>query len=316
MIITVTLNPALDKTLVIPGFALDAVNRAVSGRLDAGGKGVNVSKVLKSLGADSLAVGFLGGVTGTMIAAELEQLKIRSEFVRINGETRTNLKVFDPVHHTYTDLNEPGAAVSQGDLEKLKKILFDRASPGDTVLFAGSLPAGVPAAAPATWAAELKARGVHVAVDQDGEAMREMVEICPFFIKPNDRELRELLSLPDTRIDTLQRAARSLVRRGIQHVVVSMGERGALFADAKGVLLGKGVRVEAVSTVGAGDTLTAAYLYALEREQSREDAARLAIAAATAKVTCLGSSPPAREAVEALVPKIEIQTMNDQEDEG
>ena len=316
MIITVTLNPALDKTLTIPGFALDAVNRVVSGRLDAGGKGVNVSKVLKSLGIESLATGFLGGATGAMIADALERLQIPSEFVYTAGETRTNLKVFDPKNHTYTDLNEPGAAVSADDLTRLRKKLCDRAAPGDTVLFAGSLPSGVPADVPAAWAAELKARGVLVAVDQDGEALREMIKTRPFFIKPNEHELRELMALPDTEIVTLCSAAWALVRHGVRHVAVSLGEKGALFADADGILLARGPRVEAVSTVGAGDALTAAYLCALERESPREDAARIAIAAATAKVTCPGSSPPAREAVEALIPKIKIQTINGQKEEA
>lgn len=316
MIITVTLNPALDKTLTIPGFALDAVNRAVSGRLDAGGKGVNVSKVLKSLGAESLATGFLGGATGAMIADALERLQIRSEFVYTVGETRTNLKVFDPKNHTYTDLNEPGAAVSADDLARLRKKLCERFVPGDTVLFAGSLPAGVSADVPAAWAAELRARGVFIAVDQDGEALREMIKTRPFFIKPNELELCELMALPDTEIVTLCSAAWTLVRHGIRHVVVSLGKKGALFADADGILLARGPHVEAVSTVGAGDALTAAYLYALERESPREDAARIAIAAATAKVTCPGSSPPAREAAEALIPKIEIQTINGQKEEA
>lgn len=307
MIITVTLNPALDKTLTIPNFALDQVNRAVSGRLDAGGKGVNVSKVLKSLGADTLATGFLGGATGGMIAGALEAMEIRNEFVRTVGETRTNLKVFDPERHTYTDLNEPGAALSPDDLAQLKKRLLALASGGDTVLFAGSLPAGVPAKEPASWAEELTGRGVRVAVDQDGKALKEMLRVRPFFIKPNERELRELLALPDTELATLCAAARKLVQEGVRHVAVSLGERGALFADETGILIGSGPRVEAISTVGAGDALTAAYLFALESERSREDAARLAIAAATAKVTCPGSSPPSREAVEALMTEIEIR---------
>jgi 1-phosphofructokinase len=157
----------------------------------------------------------------------------------------------------------------------------------------------------------LKARGVRVAVDQDNEALREMIQIKPFFIKPNEHELRELMSLSDTEIVTLCGAAWSLVRFGIEHVVVSLGERGALFADKDGILLGSGPRVEAVSTVGAGDALTAAYLYTLACEKPREDAVRLAVATASAKVTCPGSSPPTRAAVESYMPKIKIQSINE-----
>jgi len=311
VIITVTLNPALDKSLTIPDFRLDAVNRATSVRLDAGGKGINVSKVLKAFGMDSLATGFLGGAAGRTIADALGEMQIRGDFIQIDGETRTNLKVFDPENHTYTDLNEPGTVVSPDAMERLRNKLHAQAAPGDTVLFAGSLPRGVSGDAVAQWAAKLSARGVHVAVDQDGDALRKMLTVKPFFIKPNEHELRELMALPDTEIVTLCGAAWSLVRLGIGHVVVSLGEKGALFADADGILLGKGPRVEAISTVGAGDALTAAYLYALAFEKSREDAARLAIAAASAKVTCPGSSPPSRAAVEACLSKIEIQAINE-----
>lgn len=311
MIITVTPNPALDKSLTIPDFKLDAVNRATSVRLDAGGKGINVSKVLKSLGADSLAAGFLGGAAGGIIADMLDGMQIRGDFIQIEGETRTNLKVFDPVNHTYTDLNEPGAAISSEAAELLYEKLNALSSPGDTVLFAGSLPRGISVDVPAAWAAELRTRGVHVAVDQDGEALREMIKIKPFFIKPNEHELRELMALPDTEIVTLCGAAWSLVRLGIAHVVVSLGAKGALFADKDGILLGKGPHVEAVSTVGAGDALTAAYLYALASETSREGAVRLAIATASAKVTCPGSSSPTRAEIETYITQIQIQAITE-----
>ncbi len=311
MIITVTPNPALDKSLTIPDFRLDVVNRATTVRLDAGGKGINVSKVLKSLGMDSIATGFLGGAAGRKIIDALSEMQIRDDFVQVEGETRTNLKVFDPKNHTYTDLNEPGAGVSKGAMDQLQTKLNTLAAPGDTVLFAGSLPSSVPSAAPAKWAAELNARGVHIAVDQDGDALHEMIKIKPFFIKPNEHELHELMALPDTEIVTLCGAAWSLVRFGVEHVVVSLGEKGALFADRDGILLGKGTHVEAISTVGAGDALTAAYLYALACEETREDAARLAIATASAKVTCPGSSPPTRAAIETYIPEIELQTINE-----
>jgi len=124
-----------------------------------------------------------------------------------------------------------------------------------------------------------------------------MLASKPFLIKPNDHELQALLDLPDTELSTLSQAALQLVRDGIARVAISLGARGALFADGQGVLYAEGVRVDAVSTVGAGDALTAALLFAVEHKLSREDTAKLAVATATAKVTCPGSSPPSMEMI-------------------
>ena len=297
MIITVTCNPALDRSLTVPQFTADAVNRATGSRLDPGGKGVNVSKVLSALGAESIATGFLGGSAGDAIAAALDALGIRHDFLRVAGETRTNLKIYDPARKTYTDINEPGDPVSAEDIAKLEEKLLSLAKPGDIVLFAGSAPKGLAEDATANWATLLKARGVLVAADQDGAQLKAMLAAKPFLIKPNDVELKELLHLPDTELPTLVQAARGLVRDGIAHVAISLGARGALFADEQGVLYAEGMRVDAVSTVGAGDALTAALLSAIQSNFSREESAKRAVATATAKVTCPGSSAPSMEKI-------------------
>ena len=306
MIITVTCNPALDRSLTVPQFTADAVNRASGSRLDPGGKGVNVCKVLSALKTESVATGFLGGSAGSAIAGALDALGIRHDFVRVAGETRTNLKIYDPVRTTYTDINEPGDPVSADDVAKLEEKLLSLAKPGDLVLFAGSAPKGLPEDVTAMWAAQLKERGVLVAADQDGGQLKAMLAAKPFLIKPNDAELKELLSLPDIELPTLVKAARGLVRGGIAHVVISLGARGALFADGQGVLYAEGLRVDAVSTVGAGDALTAALLYAVEQKLSREDAAKLAVATATAKVTCPGSSPPSMEMIRQYRDQVKV----------
>ncbi len=306
MIITVTLNPALDRSLRVPQFSADAVNRATDSRLDPGGKGINVSKVLHAMGMDSLATGFLGGNAGSAISSALDTLGLRHDFVRVPGETRTNLKIFDPVRKTYTDINEPGDLVSVGDLATLEEKLLTLAKPGDLVLFAGSAPQGVAENTTAGWARMLSARGVLVAADQDGGQLKAMLAAKPYLIKPNEIELKTLFSLPDAELPTLVQAARRLVKDGIAHVVISLGARGALFADEQGVLLADGVCVDAVSTVGAGDALTAALLFAAERKLSREETAKLAIATATAKVTCPGSSPPSMELIERYLGAIHI----------
>ena len=310
MIITVTLNPALDRTLTIPRFSTGTVNRAHESRLDPGGKGVNVCKVLKTLGEDPLATGFLGGSAGRAIADALDSLGIQHDFVAVTGETRTNLKIYDPELLTYTDINDLGDPVSEESVRALEEKLLLLAKPGDTVLFAGSAPRGIAPELPAAWARKLSARGVKVAADQDGAQLLAMIPAKPFLIKPNEHELKEMLNLPNVKEETLCRAARELVRGGIAHVVVSLGEKGALFADAEGVLFAQGPKVDAVSTVGAGDSLTAALLFSAERELEREDAARLAIATAAAKVTCPGSSPPSMALVQHYFNQVTISTIS------
>ena len=156
MIITVTLTPALDKTVILPGFRVDQVNRIQSLRLDAGGKGINVSKVLRALGTDSLATGILGGGTGRYIENSLREMGIASDFVWVEQETRTNLKVVDPQKHTNTDINEPGAPVGADVIEAVYRKVEAAASPGDIVVLAGKAPAGTPDTVFADWIARLR----------------------------------------------------------------------------------------------------------------------------------------------------------------
>lgn len=306
MIITVTLNPAVDKTAISPGFSVDHVNRLGGIRLDAGGKGINASKVIQKLGGVSIAMGFLGGATGTFVERSLEEMGIDADFVRVSGETRTNLKVVDPVNGTYTDLNEPGPEIDAAAVTEFETLLLSRAAPGDIVLLAGSVPAGMPDNIYALWTNRLKSRGVCVAADLDGERLRQVITEKPWLIKPNDEELRQLLKLPDMEISTLAAAAEALCRDGVENVVVSLGARGALFAGKEEILLAKGPEVTVKSTVGAGDTVTAAMIFAHESGMSLPDAARLAVGAATAKVTREGSSPPKREEIECYARQVRV----------
>lgn len=306
MIITVTLNPAVDKTAISPGFSVDHVNRLGGIRLDAGGKGINASKVIQKLGGVSIAMGFLGGATGTFVERSLEEMGIDVDFVRVPGETRTNLKVVDPVNGTYTDLNEPGPEIDAAAVTEFETLLLSRAAPGDTVLLAGSVPAGMPDNIYAVWTNRLKSRGVCVAADLDGERLRQVIAEKPWLIKPNDEELRQLLKLPDMEISTLAAAAEALCRDGVENVVVSLGARGALFAGKEGILLAKGPEVTVKSTVGAGDTVTAAMIFAHESGISLPEAVRLAVGAATAKVTREGSSPPKREEIECYARQVRV----------
>ena len=192
MIYTVTLNPALDKTVEIPGMALDTVNRITEMRTDPGGKGINVSKVIAKLGGESCAAGILGGGSGKMLEKLLEGEPFATRFRFVEGQTRTNLKIIDREGHTNTDINEPGLTVTDADLDALLHELLAELRPGDIVVLAGSLPKGAPQDTYRTWTAACKKAGARVFLDADGALLAEGLKAAPYLIKPNDDELSRL----------------------------------------------------------------------------------------------------------------------------
>lgn len=309
MIYTVTLNPALDKTVEIPHFAPGRVNRIAALRTDPGGKGLNVSKVIAKLGGDSVAFALLSGSTGRVVADAMERLGVRCHIAWGEGETRTNLKIVDPVGRTNTDINEPGFAVPPALADGLLDRLTAALRPGDVVVLSGSLPLGAPADTYATWITRCKAAGARVFLDADGAALAEGLKAKPFLVKPNDEELSRLMGRKLRGVAALADAARQLVASGVENVVVSMGGAGAIYANADTVLRTEGLSVPVRSTVGAGDSVVAALAFALERGMPLHDAAVLSTAVGAANVMCSGTQAAERSAVDALLPKVICHTI-------
>ncbi|MCI6719348.1 MAG: 1-phosphofructokinase [Clostridiales bacterium] len=304
MIYTVTLNPALDKTVEIPGMALDTVNRITAMRTDPGGKGINVSKVIAKLGGTSVALALLGGGTGRAIADALEEMGLRCELQFVEGETRTNLKVVDPVNHTNTDLNEPGISVTPAVLDSLLDRLIGLLQPGDLVVLSGSLPKGAPGDTYYTWVARCKEAGAKVFLDADGALLAEGLRAAPDLVKPNQDELSRLVGHPLETVETLADAAGALLADGVQKVVVSMGGKGALYVTRDTVLYAEGLKVPVGSTVGAGDSVVAALAVAETQGLSLEDTVRLSTATGAANVMCSGSQAAERSVIEELMPQV------------
>lgn len=305
MIYTVTLNPALDKTVEIPDFSLDSVNRIVSVRSDPGGKGINVSKVIQKLGGKSVAMGILGGTAGRALQEALDMLELKSDFLFVDGETRTNMKIIDPVNHTNTDLNEPGPAVSEEVLRKLLDRLLAKLKKGDITVISGSLPKRAEKDTYYRWVKACREVGAKVFLDVDGELLQSGIQASPSLIKPNHHELSALLGREPETVEETAYAARSLMDTyGIRKAVVSMGSRGALYVTEKETIYAEGLKVPVKSTVGAGDSVVAALAVAEEEGKSLEETVRLSIAAGAANVMCSGTQAAEYETVKELMPKV------------
>ncbi|MCD8012389.1 MAG: 1-phosphofructokinase [Lachnospiraceae bacterium] len=305
MIYTVTLNPALDKTVEIPSLRVDAVNRIARMRTDPGGKGINVSKVIQKLGGTSTALGVLGGHTGQLIQSSLKEMGLETDFTFVDGETRTNLKIIDPVEQTNTDINEPGVIVSEEILDGMLQRLLTRLGTGDIVVISGSMPTGSPVDTYYIWTKAASEKGAKVFLDADGDLLKAGLAASPYLIKPNDHELSGLVGETLSEPQELAAAARSLMEQyRIRKVVVSMGSAGALYVTEEETIYAEGLKVPVGSTVGAGDSVVAALAVAEERGLPLTDAVRLSTATGAANVMCSGTQPAKYDAVEGLLQKV------------
>ncbi len=309
MIFTVTLNPALDKTAQAPNFKLDAVTRITELRQDPGGKGINVSKVIKQLGGESVAWAVLGGNTGRGIKASLEEMGISCRAFEVEGETRTNLKVVDPVDDTHTDINEPGPVVTDAMLDDMLAQLVAEISEGDIVVLAGSIARGASDDTYEKWVKACREAGAKVFLDADGDKLVAGIKGNPFLIKPNEIELGNMLGRTLDTDEKVAEAARELIAQGLDNVVVSMGGAGAMFVSADRVVKGGSVKVPVGSTVGAGDSVVAALAFAEEKGMSLEDKVKLSMATGAANVMQSGTQAAPRDLVDSLIEKVTVTEM-------
>jgi len=290
MIATVTLNPALDKTMAISGFAIGRTNRASIEQIDAGGKGINVAKAARQLGCPAMALGFLAGANGRWIADALRAMDILCDFEWVPGETRVNLKIKDPLTGSETEINEPGFPVGADHLESLKRKVEETAAQCSVMVFAGSLPPGVPPEIYGEFIRIARNRGAQTILDTAGAALKHGIAAGPDLIKPNRAEAEEVL---ETRLDgelALVGAARRFLELGARVVVLSLGADGALAASQRELWRAWSPPVAASSSIGAGDAMVAALAVAMTRGLALEDALRLATAAGAATAATNGSA--------------------------
>ncbi len=310
MIVTVTMNPAIDKTVDIDALERGGLNRIKKVEYDAGGKGINVSKTIRELGGTSVAAGFLGGNTGRTIESVLNEKGIQHDFIWVEGETRTNTKVFETTGEV-TELNEPGPEISPAQMEQLIKKLEEYAGAETLFILAGSIPHGVDKGIYAEIIRRVHAHGAKVLLDADGELFRNALDAGPDLIKPNRVELEEFAGY-DYRasVEELLQVAKGLKNKGIGTVAVSMGKSGAMFVREGYEVRCPALSVKAHSTVGAGDAMVAALAYAWDQNLDDEQTVRMCIATSAGAVTTIGTKPPTRALVDELMRQVEIEKIS------
>jgi len=306
MIYTVTLNPALDKTLSVPELRPGEVHRAQIIHLDLGGKGINVSRALRVLGIESEIIAAFAGATGRAMRDGLEQNGFRGHYLWLEGETRQNLTLRDESRNLYTKINEPGPRFSPEHVAALHRLISELARPDDLWAFCGSLPPGAPADLYARLIRQVQKAGGHAFLDTSGPALREGVLARPFAIKPNLEEASELLGRPLPSLDAQQRALRELHASGVSVIALSRGKRGLVLAMGDGVVEARPPDVSARSPIGAGDATLAGLIWAISEACDLQETARRAVACGTAAAMQEGTALGTRALIESLIPQVEI----------
>ena len=292
MIVTVTLNAAIDRTLTVPNFQLGHRHRASQGLTLAGGKGINVARALKRLNVPVVATGLAGGRTGTRIVEELTSEAILNDFVRIADESRTSSAVVDPTAGTYTEINEWGPHVEPEELAMLLEKISYLARGADMVVFAGTLPRGVDDSFYAEAIRDLNRRNVPAVLDSEGPPLRLGVEAEAFLVTPNQREAEGLVGQEFGDDEDYTMALDRIADMGARNVLITSDTRsfGLFRADRKRTSFrADAPQVEPVSAVGSGDVLLAAFLAARLAEKPLEQALRAAVAAGAASTLEVGA---------------------------
>lgn len=291
MIVTVTPNPSIDRTIAVSDLRRGEVHRATSSRIDPGGKGVNVSRAVAAQGGRTLAILPVGGPEGHLMEELLDTAGVPRVSVPVAGTLRMNIAAVEP-DGTTTKLNEPGPTLTDAEVSELVDAAVRHAVDATWVVGCGSLPPGAPEDVYAVLAGRARELGIRVAVDSSGAPLRAVVAACPDLIKPNLEELEELVGTPLPTLRDVVVAANDIVAAGISTVVVSLGGDGAVLVDARGVAHARATVTRPLSTVGAGDCLLAGTLHSLSSGATPAEALRAGVGWGAAAVSLPGSEVP------------------------
>lgn len=306
MIYTCTITPSLDYTTYLPDFTAGKLNRTGEVYYYPGGKGINVSRVLKRLGADNIALGFTGGFTGQYIEEFLKNEGVATDFIETDEITRINVKIKSAQE---TELNGPGPELDSVQLDEM----MDKAGKmqeGDWLVLAGSLPASIPESFFMDLAETCRKLGVKFVLDTSGPALAKLIQNGPFLIKPNQEELGELFGRHITSMEEAAFYAKKLVATGVGNVVVSMGGDGALLATSGLLLQAKAPKGKAVNTVGAGDSLVSGFIASYAVHGDAEKAFRYGVASGSA--TAFSPDLCTKDKVDELLEFVEVYPIKEE----
>jgi 1-phosphofructokinase family hexose kinase len=311
MIITVTLNAAIDKTLAVPNFRLGRRHRAVEQTSMAGGKGVNVARALRALGQPVIATGVAGGPTGTRIVEHLTEEGILNDFVRIREESRTSTAVVDPTSGDQTEINEHGPHVSAQELDLFVDKLLYLAKGAAVCVFAGSLPRGVDSGLYGRLVEEMRRLGVTTVLDSEGEPLLIATRRGPDVVSPNELEAEGLVGHEFADEEDRRRALGEMVELGARQAIITL-------ADGCLAVLGEGGErslyratlepLESVSSVGSGDALLAGFVAARYGGRDPEDCLRFAVACGAESTQHFGAGVLEQREVNRLLPEVRVET--------
>ena len=307
MIFTVTLNPAVDRELTVDTISFDTVLRALDWQVDCGGKGFNVARMLKSLGISSMALGFAAGKSGEMLAEKLKALGIETDFIWVEGETRTNVSIVSAENGQYVKVNEPGPTITETDLGLLAKKIGERVVAGDWWVLAGSLPPGVPPTYYSELITIIQSAGAKVFLDTSDEALRQNCAAKPLLVKPNDEEAHELTGLPVGTKEEIAAVGTAISAMGPANVIISLGKKGAVLVNDGQAWLAASPKIEAANPIGAGDSMVAGVVWGLSKGDSMQDALCKGIACGAATAGQKGTSVGSLEQVNQLLAEVQLQ---------
>lgn len=306
MIYTLTLNPALDRELTVAELAFDQVLRASTLRVDYGGKGFNVSRALAALGEESIALGLVGGLTGQRLASGLAELGIQTDFVPIEGETRTNVSIVSQSQPHHLKVNEAGPTISTAEQEALLQKIRVLAQAGDWWVLSGSLPPGAAAAIYAEIIKIVQAAGAQALLDTSGPPLRLGCEAGPFLAKPNVIEAGELTGKSITSPQEARNAAAPIHALGVKHILISLGKAGALLSTGQQVWLAEPPLINEQNPIGAGDSALAGLIWGLSHHLSWPESLRWSTACGAATASLAGTAVGSKALVERLVEQVEV----------
>lgn len=307
MITTISLNPSIDRTVVVDNFTQGGLNRVVSTHSVAAGKGINVALAVSALGVDAECIGFMYREGSNLFEKRLMVNSTAYNFIWCEGSVRTNIKVFDRSKREITEINESGVQVSEDDLKRMSELVTLHAENTDYLVLAGSLPPGCPADYYRTLIQSVEGLGCRCILDADGDRMRYGLEAKPFMIKPNRYELEMITGQELKTLKDIRDAAMKYIDMGVSVVAVSLGAEGAMITDGSDAFFAPRLNIEVKSTVGAGDSMVAGLACGFIGDNSLEDCFRMGVASATARCVTEGNRVIDKTVYKALLDMVHLE---------